>query len=185
MISFIQPFINLLLFRAGPQDMPASPSALKIVFISCFITDVLGAMRTLGITMSMLLSAGQIALLGLFVYLLLKVYQKPERWVQTLTAIFGALALINLASLPVVQNLNILEDGKLIITPQLLLVAVLQLWFFITMARILRDALEIKLGRALLLTFLMINIIPILLSIVVGTLGFEPHAISTISTQAQ
>lgn len=185
MTSIIQPFINLLLFRAGPQDIPASHQILKIVLISCFVTDVLGAMGTLGLSMSMLLSAGQLALLSVFVYFLLKLHQKSERWLQTITAVFGALTLINLASLPFIQNLNILAGGQLIITPKLLIVGVLQLWFFIVMARILRDAAEISMGRALLLTFLLVNIIPILLSLFIGALGFEPQAINTISTEAQ
>lgn len=182
MISFIQPFINLLLFRAGPQDIPASESVLKFVLISCFVTDVLGALGTLGMTTSIILSAGQIGLLGGFVYLLLKIHQKSERWLQTLTAIFGSLALINLISLPFIQNLQLLKEGQLILTPNLLLVGALQLWFFITMARILRDAIEIRMGRAVLLTFLMVNIVPIVLSAFIGALGIEPGVISQSQT---
>jgi hypothetical protein len=174
LFTLIQPFINLLLFRARAQDMPASKSVLKITIIACFITDIMGAVGLLGMPLSVVLSAGQIALYSGFVYLLLKINTKTERWLQTLTALFGALALINLVSYPFIQNLNLINDGQLVLTPGLLLVAAMQLWFFIVMARILRDANDITLGRAILLSFLIINIVPLVLSSLVGVLGLSP-----------
>ncbi len=174
MLALIQPFINVLLFRAGPQDMPASLSALKFVLIACFLTDVIGASSTLGIASSAILSGGQIALLGVFVFLLLKLNQKQDRWLQTLVAMFGALALINLASYPFLRNLNLVVDGNLVLTGPLVMVGLLQLWFFIVMARILKDALEVRMGRAVLLTFLIINVVPMVLSLLVGALGLSP-----------
>lgn len=178
MFNQIQPFINLLLFRAGPQDMPASQGILKIVIGACFITDIIGAASVLGLSLASVLSAGQIVLYSGFIYLLLKMAQKPERLVQTLTALFGALALINLASYPFMRNLHFFSEGKLQLTPTIVLVALLQLWFFIVMARILREALEISTGRAALLTFLIIQLVPILLSSVIGMLGITPPAIA-------
>ena len=180
MTSLIQPFINLLLFRAGPQDMPTSQAVFKFAIISCFVTDVLGASKTLGLNLSALLSLGQIGLLGGFIYLILKMNNKEDRWLQTLTAIFGSLAIINLASLPFIQKIKLLEGGQLALTPGIIIVAVLQLWFFILMIRILRDALEISTGRAFLLSFLVINIIPILLSMVVGAVGVETSALHSV-----
>lgn len=174
MFALIQPFINLLLFRAGPQDMPASKSVLKIAIVACFITDIMGAVGLLGLPLSAVLSAGQIALYSSFVYLLLKINTKTERWLQTLTALFGALALINLVTYPFIQNLSLISEGQLVLTPGLLLVAALQLWFFIIMARILRDANDITLGRAILLSFLIINLVPLVLSSLVGVLGLSP-----------
>ena len=183
MFALIQPFINLLLFRAGPQDVPASESALKATMLACFVTDILGAIGLLGFTLSAVLSAGQIVLYSGFIFLLLKINKKTERWLQTLTALFGALALINIASYPFIQNLSLLTEGKLVLTPGLLIVAILQLWFFITMARILRDAIEVTMARAVLLTFLVINTVPLVLSTVVGVLGLSPAtlAIDTLS----
>ncbi len=181
MFALIQPFINLLLFRAGPQDVPASKSVLKITIAACFITDVMGAVGLLGLPLSAVLSAGQIALYSGFVYLLLKLNTKTERWLQTLTALFGALTLINLVSYPFIQNLQLIHDGKLVLTPGILLVAILQLWFFIVMARILRDANEITLGRAILLTFLIINLIPLFMSSLIGVLGLSPAPLAVDS----
>ena len=177
MFALIQPFINVLLFRAGPQDMQASMGMLKFTLIACFLSDVIGASSTLGLSTSMVLSAGQIALLGLFVFLLLKINKKDDRWLQTLIAIFGALAIINLATYPFLRNLNLFSDGKLVLTAGLMIVAALQLWFFIVLARILKDALEVRMARAVLLTFLIINIVPMVLSMLVGVLGLTPGMI--------
>ena len=179
MFALIQPFINVLLFRAGPQDMAASTGVLKFTLIACFLTDIVGASSTLGMKTSMLLSGGQIALLGVFVFLLLKINKKEDRWLQTLIALFGALAIINLATYPFIRNLNLFSDGKLVLTGGLMIVAALQLWFFVVMARILKDALEVRMGRAVLLTFLIINIVPMVLSLIVGVLGLTPHTAGT------
>lgn len=174
MFALIQPFINLLLFRAGPQDMPASQGVFKATVVACFLSDIIGASATLGMGTSILLSAGQIALLGIFVYLLLKINKKESRWVQTLSALFGSLTLINLATFPFVRNLTLFVDGQLVMSGNILIVAALQLWFFIVMARILRDALEIRMGRAVLLTFLIINVVPLVLSMLIGSIGLTP-----------
>ena len=178
MFALIQPFINLLLFRAGPQDMPASNTVLKATILACFITDIIGAIGLLGLTLSAVLSAGQIVLYAGFIYLLLKINNKTDRWLQTLTALFGALALINLASYPFIQNLNLLSEGQLVLTPGILIVAALQLWFFIVMARVLRDAIEVTMGRAILLTFLIINVVPLVLSSIIGMLGLSPATLA-------
>lgn len=158
--------------------MPASNNILRYAIIACFVTDILGAVGMLGLTLSVVLSAGQIALYSGFIFLLLKINNKNERWLQTLIALYGALALINLVSYPFIQNLNLFNEGNLVLTPGLLIVAILQLWFFIVMARILRDALEIKMGRAVLLTFLIINIVPVVLSSVIGVLGLSPATLA-------
>lgn len=158
--------------------MPASKSFLQFAIIACFVTDTVGAVSVLGLNFAVVLSAGQIALYSTFIFLLLKINGKTERWLQTLTALFGALALVNLASYPFIQNLNFFQDGKFVVTPGLLIVAALQLWFFIVMARILRDALEVTMGRALLLTFLIINIVPLVLSSLIGVLGLDAASLS-------
>ncbi len=177
MFALIQPFINVLLFRAGPQDMPASTKVLKFTVLACFLTDIIGASNTLGLSASALLSGGQIALLGVFVFLLLKINKKEERWIQTLVTLFGALAIINLATYPFIRNLTLFTDGKLVLTSGIMIIAALQLWFFIVMARILRDALEVRMARAVLLTFLIINIIPMVLSMMIGALGLAPEIV--------
>jgi len=158
--------------------MPASNTVLKATILACFITDIIGAIGLLGLTLSAVLSAGQIVLYAGFIYLLLKINNKTDRWLQTLTALFGALALINLASYPFIQNLNLLSEGQLVLTPGILIVAALQLWFFIVMARVLRDAIEVTMGRAILLTFLIINVVPLVLSSIIGMLGLSPATLA-------
>lgn len=154
--------------------MPASQSVLRFSIIACFLTDIIGAVNVLGFQLAAALSAGQIALYAGMVYLLLKINGKPERWLQTLIALFGALALINLASYPFLQDLHLIEEGQLVLKPQIFIVAGLQLWYFIVMARVLRDALEISMGRAVLLTILIINLVPLVLSSIISALGLSP-----------
>lgn len=178
MSTLIQPFINLLLFRAGPQDMPASISFLRITLFACFAASMLGFLKTLSIGVAIVLSGGQIALLAGFIYILLKSGQKQARWVQTLTAIFGALAITNFASIPFIEGITQLENGELTITSKMMVVAVLHIWFFITMVRVMRDALEITLGRAIWLTLLANIIVPVLLSMIIGAMGLDAQILN-------
>jgi hypothetical protein len=46
------------------------------------------------------------------------------------------------------------------------------------MARILRDAIDVTMGRAILLTFLIINVVPLVLSSLVGALGLSPTTLA-------
>lgn len=154
--------------------MPSSTAVLKFTLVACFLTDIIGASSTLGLSASILLSGGQIALLAVFVFLLLKINKKESRWLQTLIALFGSLAIINLATYPFIRNLNLFSDGNLVLSSGIMIVAALQLWFFVVMARILKDALEVRMARAVLLTFLIINIVPMILSMIIGVLGLTP-----------
>lgn len=186
MISFIQPFINLLLFRAGPQDMPASQSTLKLVLISCFIADMLGAVKSVDMSLSVLvLTAIKVILLGGFIYILLNLFKKPERWLQTLSAVYGAQTLIHLASLPFMHKIQLLENGQLIISDKMLIVAALQMWLFVVIASILKGALEIKMARALIINLVLNVLLVFVLVLFSQTFGLESGAPRPISIEAQ
>jgi hypothetical protein len=142
---------------------------------------MLGVMKTVEVSLFVvLLTAVKFILLGVFIYWLMKLHQKPARWLQTLVAIYGAHTLVNLVRLPFMHEIQQLENGQLIITDKLFIVAAMQLWLFIVVARILKDALEIKMGRAIIFTLVLNVFLVVVLIFFSGAVGPE-----SISIEAQ
>ena len=180
MLAFLQSLVNILLFRAGPQDMPSSWTLLKLTGLAALVTAAATAtgMLNLGFAPALLASAAKVGVYALIVFLLLKSGGKPERWIQTMIALYGTLAITNLISLPFLPDLQEVEEGKFVIVPGagVMIVAVIEIWFLVILARTLRDALEIRTGQAILLTILIIIIETMVLSSLTGTLGIQSEA---------
>lgn len=182
MFALIQPFINLLLFRVGPQDMPSSKTVLKIAIAACFITDIIQKAEFYGFTISFIQSAGKIALYSGFIFLLLNSKQNKQRWMQTMIALLGASALLNLASYPFIPDLEQilvdLNEQRFVIEPGMLIYDAIQLWFFAVFIRILRDALGISTGRAAIQTLIIIILTITVLSTLIGAFGLSHTELS-------
>ena len=144
MLAFLQSLVNVLLFRAGPQDVPSSWYLLKISAGASLLTAAATAvgMLNLGITQALITSVAKILVYALLVYLLLKSSKKPERWLQTMITLYGTLAITNAISIPFVPDLQEVEEGKYVIVPGygVMIVAALEIWFLVILARTLRAA---------------------------------------------
>ncbi len=130
--------------KRGPEDLPASTGLLAMIVLASIVPDVLllsilptpfegsaAALIGVGIGVTLLWSA-----------FVLRVAGKPERYVQTLTAIFG----FQLVMAPV-----LVFSGWFIVaynadptwqTPAVALRLVVEVWALVVMARILRSATE-------------------------------------------
>ncbi|MCG6872715.1 MAG: hypothetical protein LJE84_10525 [Gammaproteobacteria bacterium] len=143
MFSILQTFVALCLFRARPQDLPTSNALLWMAAMLAVISGVQDLSRPLA---SVILALVQIALVAALVQGMLRLRNFPDRATQTLTALFGANAVLNLLSLPVISWLR--EVGETDPTPQffaLLLVG----WILAVTATILRESLEVSRGAAI------------------------------------
>ncbi len=181
MLAFLQSLVNILLFRAGPQDMPSSWPLLKLTAVAALLTATATAtgMLNLGFPQALLASAAKAGVYALLIFLLLKSGSKPERWIQTMIALFGTLAITNLLSLPFLPELQEVEAGKFVIVPGagVMIVAVIEIWFLIILARTLRDALETRIGQAILLTVVIIIIETMVLSSLTNALGIRSESV--------
>lgn len=100
MLRILKTFLDLCLFRCGPQDLPASGFFLGFVFVAnCLVGLIIFSMEA-----SLALAVWQflfsIALLGAFSWTILALGGKTVRFQQTLTALLGADTLISLIALP-------------------------------------------------------------------------------------
>ncbi len=101
MQQFLRIFIDIVLWRRGPQDLPASGLLLAITLAAYVLVGVvqLALLDEPGATWLVYLLADPV-LLALFVWLLLRLYGHAERFQQTATAVLGTGALLGVALVP-------------------------------------------------------------------------------------
>jgi hypothetical protein len=162
-LQFLKVFVDIVLWRRGPQDLPASTLLFALVTAAYVAVSV--------VQLAMLHEAGNVwfvfvvldpVLLVTGTWLLLRLYRHPERFVQTATAVLGTGALLGfVVYLPLQWLLSAVGAGPestLAGTAALALVVV----FALVTGRILQQAMESNLltGVALALTyFLLINLL--------------------------
>ena len=157
MNPLLKVFIDLCLFRAGPQDLPCSSWLRNASLIAYFLVG-------LGLSLSIEEFAPAIravALDTLFLMLLaaipLKLLNKSERISQTLTAIYGSGILFNLALAPfaVMYVLAGNQADPLLAT----MITAIGLWNLAVLGNIIRYALNLPLiaGIAIAITYLAIS----------------------------
>lgn len=151
MLSIAYFFIDLCLLRRAPQDLPASSLILGMVVAASMLGSMLLA-----------LSAGQEAFVGLLqglmdigltlalVYAILRLTDKPARFLQTATALVGADTFIGLiALLPLSVAAGADQASSFVVLAGFLFLG-LVFWGVLATAHILRHALEIRLIQGIL-----------------------------------
>ena len=155
MVSFLQLFINLCLFRHRAQDVPRSETLLLATAALAVISSAINAVPNAGLIRGLFMSVGQVLLFALLISLLLRFRSLSERTTQTLTAMFGATTLLQLLALPFFGwHERLLPEGPdavMMLTTPLLIAAGIAIWSLAVMASILRQAMECGLGLALLI----------------------------------
>lgn len=152
MYSLVRAFWSICVLRAAPQDLPASRVlfglALTANIISNIVVSVSALLNTIAFGRVVLAACVETLAMLSAVYLLLSIVGHRARAVQTLTALAGTAAVINVLAMPMVwisplfANLN---------NPFALLLVVLVLWSVVIVAHILRHALSITVVPAGLL----------------------------------
>ncbi len=148
-------FLNMCLFRVKPEDLPVS----KNLLIHCIAaTTVVFMIRNIMLTDSsgaVVYALIQSTMLGVSLYLFLKMYKKTERWLQSASALYGCSAFMVAIALPILAfaGPDVIFDPTFDLTK--ILVVVTSLWYFIVTIFILRETLEISnfggFGMAILL----------------------------------
>ena len=104
MSALIKIFFDICLLRKGPEDLPANSSLMwGLVGLSLSVSIFLGMI--IYDTHTAIFSS----VLGLFfsfVFAKILLIKRPERFMQTFSAMLGAITLINLISSPVVAPLS-------------------------------------------------------------------------------
>ncbi len=136
MTALLTLFFNLCLLRAKPQDLPASWLLLGAALGAYFLTGWMIALTEQSVGYSLLAALADSAVLALLTHTVLLLRKRPGRLPQTLAALAGTGAVIQLIAWP------------LLASPVLLIP--LLIWSLTINAHILRHTLEIALGLAIL-----------------------------------
>lgn len=89
-LRFLQSFLDIALWRKGPQDLPASPLLAVLVLIAYMATGLV-RMRLfdLDLEAALLFICADAVMLGGWLWLVLAFFGRRQRFVQTITATLG------------------------------------------------------------------------------------------------
>ena len=145
MPQFIQNLVWISLFRASPKDMPVSANLLLYTAGAAFAVFLVRNSLLNDGGNSAGIALVQVILLALFLRILVGLFSKPERWMQSATALLGCSAVIVGLIIPV---LAVLGDGFATegVTLVKMAVIVTSVWYFAMMVFVIRETLEVSLA---------------------------------------
>ena len=142
MRALFELFLDICLFRKGPQDLPAGMALLKLCLLGYGLSGLVVLLLSTPAPVAILQVLLDLVLLAGLLHLALLARRHPRRFEQTLSALTGTGTLMGLLALPVM--LWIVRQGADgdIQLPSLLLLA-LMAWSIAIMTHILRLALDV------------------------------------------
>lgn len=144
-------FVDILLLRAGPQDVPASFALFMLALLASAVTSLLLALESFSGREAILRVTVELGLSALLLAALLAFHGHRARFVQSFTAVCGTGALLALVAWPLfgIALARPAEDGLAVLA--LLLLWLLFAWSILVVGHILRNALEFGWFRSLML----------------------------------
>ena len=149
MIQYLNLFLDICFLRRGPQDVPASNALMGIALMLYCAAGLLVFTVHGTFSMAVIQAIGDLLLLSCVAWLLLRLRRRVERFPQTLTALAGTGALLGLIAWPVVMWLAREPEQQQAGFANLVFLALFG-WSLVVMTHILRAALEVSRGRAIL-----------------------------------
>jgi len=151
LLALINFFVELCLLRRAPQDLPASQSLFGLLVVVNLILGLLAGLTVDGgFGRSLLQSVADVVLtLGVF-YAGFKLIGREARFAQTATALLGSGAVLGVLGLLPLTMLSGGEESAGSAIAGLLFLGLL-IWNLVVMGHILRHALEMTLGQAMVI----------------------------------
>lgn len=106
LLVLVRQFIDIALFKAKPQELPAEQSVLLFAMILSFVTYVLGSWPESGGLLAIQRALLDLSVTGLFIYGGLQFQGKTERFQQSFSALAGAGSVINVVAVPIILSLG-------------------------------------------------------------------------------
>ena len=147
----LQLFCDILLFRRGPQDVPASPALLALALLASLAASLLVGLQAFAPVLALGRVALETALSAALLIALLTVYGYGGRFLQSFTALCATGAILALLAWPLFGIIveRPAEDG--LATVAMLLLWLLFAWSLLVTAHILRHTLDLGWAGGLLL----------------------------------
>jgi hypothetical protein len=143
LFELLKAFAQIALLKSGPAVLPKASVLLAAAVAIQLGADLLRLFVGAGLDARILFLLAVSMLFAAFCFaLLLQLYKRQARLMQTLTAVFGAGAIVSLADTLIVQPLIAILGGQVELSMLLGLVA----WSLVINAHILRCALDVSLA---------------------------------------
>ncbi|HED34477.1 MAG TPA: hypothetical protein ENJ08_09715 [Gammaproteobacteria bacterium] len=157
MNNYFNVLLDNLLLKKGPQDFPCSTVLMRFSLLINFIVGTLAYVGNVGFASSALANAMGIFLLLLFIQLVLQAFSKPERFVQTITALASVGVVMQVVD--IVLRTSFQYEPDQVETAEaaemagfLVLFLLLIIWNLIVYTHIFRQAFDVRLPAAVALT---------------------------------
>ena len=159
MQQFLKVFLDIVLWRRGPQDLPSSGLLVLMTLVAYVIVSgvQVALMHESGAALLLFLIVDPLLLVGT-VWLVLTVFGRKERFLQTTAAVVGTSALLSaVLSIPFQLLLNSQGEGPPTAATQLMALGLIVVFVLVT-GRIFKLALESNLftGIAISLTYVVV-----------------------------
>jgi len=156
--NLLHQFVWIAFLQARPQDLPGSRSVLWVAIAVNLITYTLAVASRYPIGQSVLIALTDLTFSALFLFVMLLFVDKGARFQQSLAALCGATAVLNLAATPVMW----ISAGSA--TPSFGLVDLcVILWGLAIIGHVLQHALELprwaSIGLAVMFYIVVMNFI--------------------------
>jgi hypothetical protein len=158
--QFLKVFFDIVLWRRGPQDLPSSMLLVAATLVAYVLVSVLqlALMHESGSAYFVFLVADPVVLMS-WIWIVLKVYRREERYPQTIAAILGSSALISLV-LSVPLQVLVGVDAARTATPAAQVLALgLILVFVLVAGRIVKLATDSNLFTGICVTAIYVFVI--------------------------
>lgn len=161
---FIRPFFEIAFFQRGPESLPSSEryvyQILLIAFIvSCAFVSIMDRLSA----RYLVVYAISILCFAAFIYFLLNVVNKPERFKQTFVAGLGVDIVINLMMIPAAYSTVAFPNDSLAYNLGVIATVLSLFWSVGILAFILHSATELKPIECIILA-ISINFLMLMLS---------------------
>lgn len=135
-------FLDICLFRKAPQDLPASGSLLLVTLLASAAGSLILARSSLSWSGAAQSALAETVFMTGAIYLMLKLQNRPARWLQTVTAVAGTNVVLVIISLPLLLWLLSAQAGEFDATLPALLFLGLIVWNVMILGHIFRHALS-------------------------------------------
>jgi hypothetical protein len=151
MLKLLQTFLDIALWRKGPQDLPASRFLLTFVLAIYVLASFIQVqLLDLRLSTAFVIVGVDVVMMMLWLWLVLVFFGRRQRFIQTLTAMFGVGAL--LAAIDIVVAVVQIAAGQSTDEPSTLWLSLRFFAIALIMGRIFMHALDRGLLTGMALT---------------------------------
>jgi len=153
MFQLLKIFWEIALFQRGPQDLPTSVFLFRLSAMAYLLVGIAVVLLPLPALPMIAIAFVDALLMAVLVAAALYLRRRPTRILQTLTAVYGTLALLGLPMLPVTGWLLHADSIGGAVGLASTAFWVFYFWSIAVLGNILRQAMEIPLFHGLLISY--------------------------------